>query len=190
MIKQSRIYTDQELANGLFNGDEYAFQCIYERYAKALYRSAYQLLNDKELCEDLIQELFINLWIKRDVLHISSLKPYLYISMKNQVLMAVRRKKYLLNEELLLELKASETIEDYVHTKELQQSFQKEIDLLPKRCKEIFSLSRIEQLSNREIAERLQISIKTVENQMTIALRAMRIFLQHFLLLTIFLFPF
>ena len=190
MIKQNRTYTDQELVNGLIDGDEYAFQCIYERYAKALYRSAYQLLKDKELCEDLLQELFINLWIKRESLHISSLKPYLYVSMKNQVLMAIRSKRRFLDEELLLELKAPEATEDYIHTKELQETLKKEIDLLPKRCKEIFSLSRIDQLSNREIAERLQISIKTVENQMTIALRAMKIFLQHFLLFTIFLFPF
>lgn len=173
-MSDKELWADETLLTSLLEDDEDAFKQIYKRYAPRLYAAAYNLFRDKPLCEDLIQELFADLWIKRKNLNIKSLKPYLYTSAKNRALMAMRSGRTMLSETALEKLIADYATDDRLNIRELNDILNKSIDSLPDKCREIFRLSRNEHLSNKEIAERLNISIKTVENQMTIALRRLR----------------
>lgn len=173
-MNNKELWADETLLTSLLEDDEDAFKQIYKRYAPGLYAAAYNLFRDKPICEDLIQELFADLWIKRKNLNIKSLKPYLYTSVKNRALMAMRSGRTMLNETALEKLIADYATDDRLNIRELNDVLNKSIDNLPDKCREIFQLSRNEHLSNKEIAERLNISVKTVENQMTIALRRLR----------------
>jgi len=173
-MNNKELWADETLLTSLLEDDEDAFKQIYKRYASGLYAAAYNLFRDKPLCEDLIQELFADLWIKRKKLNIKSLKPYLYTSVKNRALMAMRSGRTMLNETALEKLIADYATDDRLNIRELNDVLNKSIDSLPDKCRQIFRLSRNEHLSNKEIAERLNISVKTVENQMTIALRRLR----------------
>ncbi|TZF86020.1 RNA polymerase sigma-70 factor (plasmid) [Pedobacter sp. BS3] len=173
-MNDKELWPDETLLESLLKDDEHAFKLIYQRYASGLYAAAYNLFRNKPLCEDLIQELFADLWIKRKDLNIQSLKPYLYMSVKNRVLMLIRSGRAMLDESALEKLIADYAADDRLNIRELNDVLNQGIDSLPDRCREIFQLSRREHLSNKEIAERLNISVKTVENQMTIALRRLR----------------
>lgn len=173
-MNDKELWADETLLTSLLKDDEDAFKQIYKRYAPRLYAAAYNLFRDKPLCEDLIQELFADLWIRRKSLNIKSLKPYLYTAVKNRVLMAMRSGRTMLNDTALEKLIADYATDDRLNTKELNDILNKGINSLPDKCREIFQLSRNEHLSNKEIAERLNISVKTVESQMTIALRKLR----------------
>lgn len=173
-MNDKELWADETLLTSLLKDDEDAFRQIYKRYAPRLYAAAYNLFRDKPLCEDLIQELFADLWIRRKSLNIKSLKPYLYTAVKNRVLMAMRSGRTMLNDTALEKLIADYATDDRLNAKELNDILNKGINSLPDKCREIFQLSRNEHLSNKEIAERLNISVKTVESQMTIALRKLR----------------
>ena len=173
-MNDKELWSDEMLLESLLKDDEHAFKLIYQRYSSGLYIAAYNLFRNKPLCEDLIQELFTDLWVKRKSLNIQSLKPYLYMSVKNRVLMTLRSGKAMLDESALEKLIADYATDSRLNIRELNDVLNKGIDSLPDRCREIFQLSRREHLTNKEIAERLNISIKTVENQMTIALRRLR----------------
>ncbi len=84
------LWPDEKLVALLRKDDRGAFELVYNKYATELYASAYNLLRDKETCEDLIQELFADVWQKRHSLHIHSLKAYLYRATRNRVLSCIR----------------------------------------------------------------------------------------------------
>lgn len=173
-VKNKQLWSDEELFGLLQNDSQHAFKLIYQKYASALYAAAYNLFKDKPLCEDLVQELFADLWIKRKKLHIRSLKAYLFKSIRNNVLMIIRAGKVSCSEDVLENLISVYNADRRLAEKELQNALDSGVNALPDKCREIFVLSRNEQLNNREIARQLNISVKTVENQMTIALRRLR----------------
>lgn len=177
--------SDEVLLNRFSKGEETAFDLIFKRYSTVLYASAYNLFRNKQTCEDMVQELFIDLWEKRHNLEIRSLKSYLFVSIKNKALMAIRSGKVLISDDVLSELCAKYETDQYIIAKELANLLNLSIDKLPKKCQTVFKLSRIENLSNREIAERLNISIKTVENHMTIALSRLKTSSLEYLIITI-----
>ncbi len=181
--------SDEELALRLQAGDKDAFDAIYQRYASALYHSAYHLLRDKTVCDDLLQDLFTHLWLKRQGLHISSLRAYLFRCMRNQVLMHVRSRKIHAHTEHPEMFQLAAETDHSLLEKEIEKKLDASMVQLPDKCREIFYLSRKAQLSNNEIANLLQISPKTVENQLTIALKRIRPQMGE-LLLAIFLFIF
>ncbi len=154
--------------------DTEALKTIYEKYASALYQSAYQLLQNKEICEDLIHDLFVDLWTKRAAHNIIILKAYLYTAIRNRVLMHLRSAKVSLDISELEFTDESPSAEQVLAEKEIIQISGREISNLPEKCREIYQLSRLEQRSHKEIALLKGISIKTVENQITIALKRLR----------------
>lgn len=186
-MKRPATPSDEDLLVRFIKGDELAFKLIFERYSSEMYLSAYNLFRDKATCEDMIQEIFIDLWNKKEQLNIKKLKPFLYGCVRNKVLMAIRSKKKSVSIEEVEHLCAIYTADMPVEVKELKDMITAKIEVLPERCKEIFYLSREENLSNKEIADKLNISIKTVENQMTIALRRIRSSMAEFLVLLIVL---
>ena len=166
----------------LTNGNADAFKVIYEKYSGKLYTAAFNLLRDRPACEDLIHDLFIDLWLKRDNHHIFNLAPYLFFAVKNRVLMHIRAKKISVDITTLELGLQSDSLEQVISEKEISSILYRQLNYLPEKCREIYTLSRLENRSHKEIAALKGIAIKTVENQITIALRKLRPSLQDYLL--------
>jgi RNA polymerase sigma-70 factor (family 1) len=168
---------ENELAALIKQGDEAAFAEIYDRYWEELLRSAYRILRDKEACMDVLQEVFVWYWTHRENLVLNSVKAYLLIAVKYQIANYLRKAKvrlqYIKNIELLGVEKMFE--EDLLEIKEFKAMLEHFTAELPERCREVFNLSRNQHLTNKEIATKLGISEKTVEMQITIALKRLRL---------------
>ncbi|SHM06014.1 RNA polymerase sigma-70 factor, ECF subfamily [Chitinophaga jiangningensis] len=167
---------DSELLSYLKDGNVRAFDTIYARYWADLYKHACCTLRNREQALDIIQEVFTWLWVNRETVQITSLKQYLKGAVRFKManyLRASKSQKQLINS---LQYLAEDTVAPVdIHLKELQSLIASAVDALPEKCKEVYSMSRHEQLSHAEIASRLNISVKTVENQISIALKRIRI---------------
>ena len=168
----------EELGKGHDKAYEYVFNSFYEPlclYAK-------KMVYDLDMAEELVHNTLCNLWIKRESLGPkTSVKSYLFRSVYNACLNHIKHKqtenKYLqekyhqyLDQELLL----SPQREVEIMNNELGEQIQKAINSLPEKCREIFKLSRLSGLKNREIAEELNVSVNTVQTQLAIALKKLR----------------
>ena len=183
--------TDQQILEHLAKSDARAFDFIYQKYFQKLYGAAYKRLQNRELTEEVVQELFISLWERRTELNISgTLDSYLFTSIK--YLTIAQFKKNNLFEQysasLILEENDLNFTEEMVAFDELNEAYLKALQTLPERCREVFVLKRTG-LSQREISEKLDISEKTVENQMTKALKMLRDALSDYTALSILLVP-
>lgn len=177
------MYEDTgQLMASLKEGHENAFAYVFKEYYGVLLNYASRILHDAEVANDLVQEVFCRLYEKRGELRGEiDLKPYLYRIVYNDCLNVIKHRNIeqnYVNGELL-DFYFSKVIETpeaelALQSEELREAVQVAIQKLPVRCREIFVLSKIEGLSNKEIAERLGISVKTVENQMTVALSKLR----------------
>jgi RNA polymerase sigma-70 factor (ECF subfamily) len=148
-------------------------------------RAMARFIREKDVVEDLAQDVFLKLWEKRETILIStSFLAYLHRMSANEAISYLRKAKKR-NEQLEIEelppLSAPDRTDSPFLQHELHQHIQKAIGQLPDRCRMVFVLSRYEELTYKEIAEKLEISIKTVENQMGKALRLMREQLKEFL---------
>jgi RNA polymerase sigma-70 factor (ECF subfamily) len=172
-------FTDQTLLTLLRQGDKGAYTVIYDRYKSLLYNHAYKKLGDPEEVKDVLQELFTNLWNKRaDIPVAMNLSGYLYTGIRNRVLNLLSHKE--VENKYLSSIQRFTPQEDYstdlaIREKELADLIQKEIDQLPPKMREVFLLSRKENLSHQEIAGQLSISEQTVAKQVTNALRILRL---------------
>lgn len=158
--------TDTELLDLLRNDDEQAFRELYERYWYKMYVVAHRKLRRKEVAEELAQELFVMLWQKRDSLRILNLPAFLGITLKNLMVDYIRRN--ILEEHYLDQLRQFFPVETFtttetVHLNELTEAIQNTLAQLPEKTREVFILRRFEQLSIREIAQRLELSEKAIE---------------------------
>ena len=168
--------SERELIDRLRSGDQNAFTMIYDRHWAPLYRTALRILEDHELAKDVVQEAFISLYEKGNVNSIRNLQAYLYQVVKYQCFMQLRSGK--ISAKHLSQINtviASNELEEELHAKELQLALDESMAALPEKCREVFYLSRFESLPNKKIAERLNISHKTVENQITKALKILHV---------------
>lgn len=170
--------SDLELILLWQQGDDSAFEAIYKKYALLLLAQAMRKTNDRVIAEELVHNTFITLYKQRkDAARLQSLGAYLCTILKNKILDHYKHesvvKKY---ENFLATRPAREepSIETLLEVKELETLLMDNIEKLPAQCKKIFKLSRMENLTNKEIAARLQISENTVEQQMRKALRILR----------------
>ena len=168
---------DKRLLGDLSKGDKKALSLLYETYWKTLFLSSYNLLKNKEQCEEIIQDVFIDLWNKRKELQIKiSLKAYLYAWVRYKVFAEFKRKKFE-NVELFEDLNhrfQHATPETVMMHAELEAQIEAVVEMLPRKCRKVFKLSRNKQLSHKEISEKLSISPKTVENHITYALKFLK----------------
>jgi RNA polymerase sigma-70 factor (family 1) len=176
--------SDNELIALVKQDDQMAFVAIYDKYWAEMYACAFKLFPHNETCEDLIHDVFLYLWTSRETLEIRSVRDYLYIAIKHKALNKIRSLKpqVELIENDLSVFHAKEKSDDPLMAKELNMLFEKGIHSLPEKCKQILTLSRKEHLSNKEIASRLNLTTKTVENQINIGLKRIRLLMGDFLL--------
>jgi RNA polymerase sigma-70 factor (ECF subfamily) len=167
---------ENELLTSLSAGNESALKFIYHKYWKLLLISAHNVLKDKEACEDIIQDIFIQLWQNREHLTITtSLQAYLFTATRYQVFHLIKKtagRRELF--ENLDERFSTDAPDIPLYAKDMQARVNVAIEDLPEKCRNIYKLSREANLSYKKIAEQLQISPKTVENQISIALKKIR----------------
>ena len=156
------------------------FRIFFDQHYQRLCSYALSFLKDEENCEDLVQDIFIKIWVNRqDLIGSDQLKFYIFSAVRNNCLTKLQKnKKYRIVEmndeenggEIIIKLDPEEA------TTEPTALIAKALDQLPPKCREVFLLSRISNLSYLQIADSLGISVKTVENQMGKALKILRIF--------------
>ena len=184
---------EKELYLKLKTGDAKAFQAIFLKYYPALCHFAFQFLNDREIAEETVQDLFVRFWEKRETLNIEvSIKHYLFRSVKNNCLNQIQhekvKKQYASQMQEVVNQEPNP--DNYFIEVNLLEKIEKSIESLPPKRREIFRLSRENGMKYKEIAETLNISIKTVEAQMGLALKHLRQELKDFsnYLMTLFFF--
>lgn len=178
MQKLSHL-SDQQLLDAFKDGSESAFEAIHHRYFKRLYQHAFKMLGAEESAQDVVQEVFIALWTKRDSLDIhKSLPAYLYGSIRNRVLNTIEHnsvyQQHLDSLGKFLQQAGHEPDGKTTDQEVLFQLFEAEIDKLPSKMKEVFELRRKDELSYAEIADRLSISDKTVKKQINNAIKVLK----------------
>lgn len=169
--------TDAELFLIFKSGDTKGFNGLFNRHWMGLFRLAYKILENKELAKDVVQEIFLSLYESISHNEIHQIKGYLFQSVKYQCFMHLRSGR--ISEKHLSRLQhvmASNYTEEKMEADELETILNHRIDCLPERCRQVFYLSRYHYLSNRKIAEQLNISQKTVEHQISKALKTLRIY--------------
>ena len=172
----------KHLTAGLRRGKEEAFAYVFRMYYSPLLNYAGRILKDVEAANDVVQECFCRLYERRRELRKElQVRPYLYKSVYNACMDAIKHQKVesnYINQELLdfYFSKVVETpeAEQALLDEDLKGAIQDAINKLPERCREIFVLSKVDGLSNKQIAEQLNISMKTVEVQMTTAFVRLR----------------
>ncbi len=165
--------------------DDDAFEELFKAQFKALHSYASVMLYHDSHAEEIVQNVFVRIWEKRDLLDVQiSAKAYLYKCVHNDCLNYLKHKKI----KAKYQDHAAFTMNDQTNNTsdklilgELQERLQVALNELPEQCRTIFQMSRFEELKYREIADELGLSIKTVENQMGKALRILRVKLVDFL---------
>lgn len=165
-------------------GDGDAFAALYRKYWRRLFDAAYRRIMLREECEEIIQEIFADLWTKRETLLISvSLEAYLFGALRYSIYNLIRSRKireaYL---EHLLQTPGAEGnyIEDRLHYEELALALETSVENLPEKLRKVYLLSRRDHLTYKEIAEQQHIPVDTVEKQMGRALKILRENLKEF----------
>lgn len=173
------------LINGLKTRNKVVFDFIFHYYYSGLCAFAEKITGSQETAEDIVQDLFVTLWIKNDQITISSsLKNYLFTSVKNRSLDILKHEKT--KAKKLKNMASPAELPENLSTlwfaeSELNKRVEKCLEKLPPRCREILVLSRLEGLKNQEIADKLGISKRTVELQISNALRSLRCNLEPYL---------
>lgn len=174
-----REFSDADLVKLIGAGDHTAFAELYERYWGVLFVHCLKMLRDEDEVKDVLQELFTSLWTKSAELQLStSVSSYLYTAVRNKVfnLMAHQKVKRNYSAGISRFLQQGEFITDeQVRLNELKKIIESEVALLPPKMREIFEMSRNQQLSHKEIAEKLGISDKTVRKQINNAIKILKV---------------
>jgi len=179
----------EQLITTLKAGDLTAFEMLFRTYYQPLCNYAFTFVQDRDEAEEIVQSTFLNIWEKRENLSIhTGVKPYLYAMVRNACLNVLKHEKIKQRHATMEMAVAERSVESVARTiiaSELETKIHQAMDHLPEQCRLIFKLSRFEELKYAEIAQHLNISVKTVENQMGKALRIMRDQLKDYLPLLI-----
>lgn len=178
-----RLNSDEMfIVKRMIDGDKQAFKYFFEKYYTELCNFAYIYLRDKDLAEEVVQDIFVYFWENKSKIHIkSSVRSYLFGASKYRSMNVLREQKnlHLFHDTILDDGNmVVETSTDYFEDVDaFKKILEEAIQQLPEKCKQIFLLGKREELSNKEIARQLNVSVKTIENQMTIALKKIRVYL-------------
>lgn len=174
--------TPELVANTVTNS-EIIFEQAFREHYKGLYSYAYTFLKDDALAEESVQNIFYKLWEKKQIVsELQSIAAYLYRAVYNECMNHLKHQKVRQNYEAhTLHTHNYADTADAAAYNELQQQITKALNELPEQCRTIFQMSRFEDMKYREIADKLGISVKTVENQMGKALKRMKLMLSDYL---------
>lgn len=166
------------------SGNERAYRQVFDAYYRELVISSYQILKDENICKDAVQEVFLELWKNRKKLHQGIiLLPYLKRSVINRSLNILKSRKHHMSsgpEPLEVLKDRNRQPDEIAEENEFNSVVMRAINKMPDRCRAIYMLSRTEGLPHREIARQLDVSTKTIENQMTKALKILRKEITHY----------
>jgi RNA polymerase sigma-70 factor (family 1) len=180
-MAQLAFHDENDLLNALRAGDEHAFSIIFKKYWQHLYRIAIVKVQSREVAEEIVQELLVTLWEKRNVLLINNLTHYLNASLKNRCIDHIRRnttkEKYW---QYIKSYFPVMDVQDEVNAHELEEAIEKGMAGLPEKSRMIFTLNRVEGISNSEIAKRTNLSEKSVEYHITKSLKQLKKHLKDF----------
>jgi len=175
MIRAIQLLDDNDLSNLLKDGDESAYTEIYNRYWDKLYFIAYKLLKDTNSAEEIVQEVFLILWKKRDTLTIQSLTQYLAAMTRYAVYRHCAKEKQFKEKENALGLiTAADIAEIDIDNKILLEIIHNLSNKLPEKCRLVFQYNKLQDMSLADVAGQLNISQKTAEGHLTKALRIIR----------------
>jgi RNA polymerase sigma-70 factor (ECF subfamily) len=176
---------NKEMTADLINEHEAVFEQLFKKHFRELHAYAFTLLKDWDVAEEIVQSLFLKLWEKNEWTHIqTSIKSYLYKSVYHESLNYIRRQKVQLKYQTSTAYAMKNDTDDAagkLKMSELEHHLNNALGKLPEKCRAIFQLSRFQELKYQEIANQLDISIKTVETHMGKALRILRKEMKEFL---------
>lgn len=187
-----KVFDDEILLKLLKTGDGAALEEVYKRYSEAVFLAAFRKVRSKEVAEELVQNIFISLWAKREQAQIEKLEAYLHTAVRYQVIDYIRskilRERYsqFAKEQLNIDESASES---KLLLQELSIAIDNTIKKLPQKTQEIFRLSRYEHRSVKEIAQYMNLSEKAVQYHVTQSLKFMRLHLRDFILINLLAAP-
>tara|TARA_R110001606_G_scaffold394659_2_gene565783 strand:- start:597 stop:1181 length:585 start_codon:yes stop_codon:yes gene_type:complete len=170
------LQNNKILCAHLKNGNQKAFKTLFDQYWEAMLVRANSILRDKEVAQDIVQEIWIKLWNQREELEITNFDSYIFRSVSYGCFKYLRDNKFTTSQlEIIDSLSISSTdIENQYNLEATQKVIYKSLEELSPRCQEIFTLSRIEDVPSEEIALKLGISKRSVENQVSLALKVIR----------------
>ncbi|MEQ8685571.1 MAG: RNA polymerase sigma-70 factor [Imperialibacter sp.] len=191
-VLSSSYANDNELLEAFQRGEKDAFIVIYERFWNRIFLIAYKSTRNKEVSEDLVQNLFLKLWDKRDLLHIKQIEAYLHSSIRNSAIDYIHSQ--LVRNKYLDYLKVSPPVNEnntdrMMAVSDLSNLIEEGLTQLPEKSRSIFRMNRLDHSPVEEIAQKLKISEKAVQYHLTKSLKVMRLYLKSiiFSLLLIFL---
>jgi len=178
MTSESDSISDGLLVLRIRQDDKNAFKSLYNRYSRKIYFFSLKYLRNESEAEELVQSVFINIWENRETLDANvSVKSYIYKAAVNHIYNHLKRKairaRYTESEISKGEIYSNQTYEQ-VFLHDLESTLSTIVETLPSQQKKIFLLSRIEGLSYKEIAGKLDVSVRTVENQMYRSLKIIK----------------
>lgn len=190
MFTLYKNHSDAQLIALLIEDDQVAFDELYERYFSRLFNYTYEKTGDRFTAQEVVQELFINLWQQRKRIAVfGTVSAYIFASAKHLIIDQYRKQAIRTRHADLFttaQVLISDQTEEQVRVNELQENYERFLLQLPDKCRQVFTLSR-QGFANREIADQLSISEKTVEQHITKALRLLRQHLPEHLTLLLFL---
>tara|TARA_B100000949_G_scaffold121021_1_gene107007 strand:+ start:412 stop:1002 length:591 start_codon:yes stop_codon:yes gene_type:complete len=179
--KELNQKSDLELFQLIKQREKGALEAVFNRYYESLCRFGIAYENDLDVVQEKVSDVFIQLWNSYDRIHeIQKPKPYLYVVVKNKLMEPVsyQKLKQTLDKGVEDEYSTSPSIEQEIIDQEQREMYVRKIqeilDQIPKKSRQIFEMSRLDELKYKEISEILGVSIKTVESHMAIALRTIR----------------
>src|SRR5690606_3100433 len=182
---KANILTDQALLESIKNGDKEIFGKIYDQFAGDLLLFINGFVKNKEVSEDILQEILVSLWNRRDSINLEgTLRNYLFASAKYAVLSYIRsekiRKKYADHFHLFLANHSWNQTSELADLNDLHTIISMTMENLAPKCKQAFFLSRFQHKTIQEIADEMGISTRTVENYITTAIKTIRQALQNY----------
>lgn len=169
--------SDSQILEAIKRDDNGAYEMVFREYYRPMTAYAFRFLNNLPESENIVQEVFLRLWQKRrEIMITSSLQNYLFRSVKNQCINNIEHDKIKTGYQDMVINHETNRVEysEFFLEFGLKKRIETAIAALPEKRQEIFRLAREDGLKYREIADRLEISVKTVETQMTLALKQLR----------------